>query len=629
MMKEADDENDETNLRSAVEECLNYRRVEAAIQESSISSTTPTRSRHDSYSRFNHESNAVNQNVPVYKESPKHQVREANLWDYINGEVRRGYALENDEQKYIERRERFYSFLKIPLQLEKFLRYGFLQCADAFLFVFTLLPLRFVMSTWFLISRPVKNLLRGRSVASSNQVLHPSETCDFLKGIIVIVAAFLMSYVDTSVLYHNIKTQSVMKLYIFFNMLDVADKLFSSFGQDILDALFWTATEPRSKKRESLTITPHLAMAVGYVFLHTVLVLLQATCLNVAINSKNKALLTIMMSNNFVELKGFVFKKFEKNNLFHMSCSDARERFCYIILLFVVFIQTLKEYNWSEVQMMVLLEDCVYILLAEVLVDWTKHAFITRFNDIPIDIYSSYKISLAYDLAASKLKSAFSDHSDIVSRRMGFIPLPLGVLVFRIVSGAFPMYTYYVMTCGILLFLVLLSMKCWINIMILGQACEYIERHRSTNESKAPPPRISASLPSSRHHSMDNLTTAFGLNCSSKSTPESQVPSHSSSLADITEQAAIMQETLEKSMIFSDSQVSLLSLSLEETQFRDRGKVLGAISEKDDVRCFSAGSKNKSILRNKSFNESGNLRRRVSLQETITSATKYKFTDLL
>ena len=42
----------------------------------------------------------------------------------------------------------------------------------------------------------------------------------------------------------------------------------------------------------------------------------KATTLNVAINSSNKALLTIMMSNNFVELKGSVFKKFDKNNLF-------------------------------------------------------------------------------------------------------------------------------------------------------------------------------------------------------------------------------------------------------------------------------------------------------------------------
>ncbi|CAG2122003.1 unnamed protein product, partial [Medioppia subpectinata] len=57
-----------------------------------------------------------------------------------------------------------------------------------------------------------------------------------------------------------------------------------------------------------------------------------------------------MMSNNFVELKGMVFKKFEKTNLFQMSCSDVRERFHYIILLIVVIIQTMKEYNWSDKQ---------------------------------------------------------------------------------------------------------------------------------------------------------------------------------------------------------------------------------------------------------------------------------------
>jgi len=55
--------------------------------------------------------------------------------------------------------------------------------------------------------------------------------------------------------------------------------------------------------------------------IHTNVVLVQAVTLNVAINSFSKALLTIMVSNNFVELKGSVFKKFETNNLFQMSCS--------------------------------------------------------------------------------------------------------------------------------------------------------------------------------------------------------------------------------------------------------------------------------------------------------------------
>ena len=58
-----------------------------------------------------------------------------------------------------------------------------------------------------------------------------------------------------------------------------------------------------------------------YIVIHTNVILVQATTLSVAVNSYSKALLTIMISNNFVELKGSVFKKFEINNLFQMSCS--------------------------------------------------------------------------------------------------------------------------------------------------------------------------------------------------------------------------------------------------------------------------------------------------------------------
>lgn len=44
------------------------------------------------------------------------------------------------------------------------------------------------------------------------------------------------------------------------------------------------------------------------------------------------------------------------------------------------------------------------VILAEVIVDWVKHAFITRFNDIPSNIYQEFTLSLAYDLAATKQK---------------------------------------------------------------------------------------------------------------------------------------------------------------------------------------------------------------------------------
>ncbi|KZC11570.1 Protein TAPT1 like protein, partial [Dufourea novaeangliae] len=306
--------------------------------------------------------------------------------------------------------------------------------------------------------------------------LRPAEICDLLKGFLVICCWIATWKVDTSMMYHLVKSQSVIKLYIFYNMLEVGDRLFSAFGQDTIDALLWTATEPRSKtqaRSQHLGTLPHLLFAVTYVLLHSILVLFQATTLNVAINSSNKALLTIMMSNNFVELKGSVFKKFDKNNLFQLSCADIRERFHMMMLLFAVTLQTMKEYAWKPERLIVLLPDCIMLLLAEVLVDWVKHAFITRFNELPSTVYRDYTISLAYDMTQPRQETAFSDQSDLVARRMGFIPLPLGVAIGRITPS--PKAANIILL--LLAYLILIAVRILISLIILGKACDIISSH--------------------------------------------------------------------------------------------------------------------------------------------------------
>lgn len=54
-------------------------------------------------------------------------------------------------------------------------------------------------------------------------------------------------------------------LLTIFLFSQVGDRLFSVFGQDIVDALYWTATETKGRKREHLGVIPHLIMAVIYV----------------------------------------------------------------------------------------------------------------------------------------------------------------------------------------------------------------------------------------------------------------------------------------------------------------------------------------------------------------------------
>ena len=41
------------------------------------------------------------------------------LFDYVRSELRRGYLLQNDEQRYREKTEKLYVSLQIPYQLEK------------------------------------------------------------------------------------------------------------------------------------------------------------------------------------------------------------------------------------------------------------------------------------------------------------------------------------------------------------------------------------------------------------------------------------------------------------------------------------------------------------------------------
>jgi hypothetical protein len=42
-----------------------------------------------------------------------------------------------------------------------------------------------------------------------------------------------------------------------------------------------------------------------------------------------------------------MFKKIDKGFLYHIACSDVKERFTYIILLAVVFIRNMTEFAWN------------------------------------------------------------------------------------------------------------------------------------------------------------------------------------------------------------------------------------------------------------------------------------------
>src|SRR4051794_13034543 len=134
---------------------------------------------------------------------------------------------------------------------------------------------------------------------------------------------------------------------------------------------------------------------------HSLLLFAQVITLNVSVNSDNSSLFVVLVSNNFIELKGAVFKRFDHHNLMQISASDIVERFQLTIFLIIIIVQ-----NLAHLGLVVALEDswlpkatymCLMVLGGEWCVDWIKHGFITKFNNIPPIVYRHFSKVLCTD----------------------------------------------------------------------------------------------------------------------------------------------------------------------------------------------------------------------------------------
>eukprot|EP00937_MAST-01D_sp_MAST-1D-sp2_P000009 g9.t1 len=392
------------------------------------------------------------------------------------------------EQDNMESQSRLDNFLHIPAQLEHMMTYGVFVCLDAFLHTFTVLPLRALLavgaallSPWT--RRPTSSLRQYR--------FRRTHAYDIMRGIIMFVVCRVLSssFFQFGVVYHTMKTQSAMKLYVVTAMVEISDKLLCSLGQDILDSLYYTT---RYHPHRYAQLAGDFLIANVFMVLHAGLFFLHVVSLEVAMNHKGSILLTLLISNNFAELKTSVFKKFTEGNLYQITCADIVERFKLIIFLLLILFLNFSTHvsvgggsgsqqgahdDWSG--------NFAYfasaVLVAEVVVDWVKHAFITKFNKIRPSVYRSFSASLCRDLVSRCRGDSMLDHTHAVSRRLGLVALPLACLVVRFVTmdmvrlSSSSNRRWLSLLLGLVLWLSLCFMKMLTSILLLGNACRWIE----------------------------------------------------------------------------------------------------------------------------------------------------------
>jgi hypothetical protein len=90
-----------------------------------------------------------------------------------------------------------------------------------------------------------------------------------------------------------------------------------------------------------------IVIASLYALVHSLVLYLQIVALNVAINSTNSALLSLLVSSNFVELKAAVFKKYGHAEVMQVASGDIVERFHLTVYVFVILIANLSNIAWG------------------------------------------------------------------------------------------------------------------------------------------------------------------------------------------------------------------------------------------------------------------------------------------
>uniref|UniRef100_A0A914VZ59 Uncharacterized protein n=2 Tax=Plectus sambesii TaxID=2011161 RepID=A0A914VZ59_9BILA len=148
-----------------------------------------------------------------------------------------------------------------------------------------------------------------------------------------------------------------------------------------------------------------------------------------------------------------------------------------MVLLSIVVVRNMTAVSWKIDHFFEMVPDLAMVVLGELLVDWLKHAFITKFNEIPAEVYKDFTITIAYDVVKSRDEDAFSDHSDQVSRRMGFIPIPLSILLIRIFTQSLSFSSRQGFVLLALAWVALATLKILNSIVLLGKACKYIAEY--------------------------------------------------------------------------------------------------------------------------------------------------------
>mmetsp|Transcript_34707 Transcript_34707/g.83854 ORF Transcript_34707/g.83854 Transcript_34707/m.83854 type:complete len:563 (-) Transcript_34707:55-1743(-) len=394
------------------------------------------------------------------------------LWDEAKG---------RPDEKSMRRVEQLPTHMTEVVQIlkaEKVLCLGMLVCFDALLHELTVMPLQAVCAIGKLSLHGFR--WRGRRWAQ----LSVAESIELCRFVVLACSVLLFHFVDVTWVYHTLRGQSFMKLYVIFNMIEILERLARSVGSDMIDWLLGAhrGVLNKSMKRYVLFL---LVLVAGHTSMHMARLMLLHIALN---SSKADALFLMLLTNNFAEIKTTVFKNFKEEGLFVIVASDCVERLylcCDIVLVLLHMFSSprYEQYNKPNVMWWLFI-----MVVLEIFTDWIKFFCISKFCKLSIKTFSRYRDVVVGDILSCRLMPGQTGHgfealdlkhrnvysfSYIPAQRFSFVALPLATLIItqsRSALGAFSQRpTERVLLC-LCIFLVLCLIKASTSILLVGHA---------------------------------------------------------------------------------------------------------------------------------------------------------------
>ncbi|KAL4303877.1 hypothetical protein GQ457_10G028140 [Hibiscus cannabinus] len=303
-------------------------------------------------------------------------------------------------------RERVYdTIFRLPWRCEVLIDVGFFVCFDSFLSLLTIMPTRILIKLWkFLTTRQFKRL-------------SAAELCDFGCFVILACGIIILGQTDISLIYHMIRGQGTIKLYVVYNVLEIFDKLCQNFGGDVFQTLFNSAEGLANCSQENMRFWIRRFVSDQA---------LAAIALSTCIVAHNNALFALLVSNNFAEIKSSVFKRFSKDNIHNLAYADSIERFHISAFLISVLAQNILEAQspWFES----FLFNAFVVFFCEMLIDIIKHSFLAKFNGIKPIEYSEFLEDLC--------KQTLNIQTEDSKKNLTFVPLAPACVVIRVLTPA-------------------------------------------------------------------------------------------------------------------------------------------------------------------------------------------------